>query len=69
MSTSDLIDPVAVGKFVEVVHERAAASLAGMNERCGVLHLDRMWPVRRPAMSRKRNGAGDGTTSLLLIQN
>ena len=40
MNTSDLIDPAAVHKFIALVHERAAAAIAGVNNaRPAVLHL------------------------------
>ncbi len=42
--SADLIDPAAVRKFIELVHERAAAALAGMNAPRGVLHLCRISP-------------------------
>jgi hypothetical protein len=40
VNTSDLIDPAAVHKFITLVHERAAAAVAGVNDnRQPVLHL------------------------------
>jgi hypothetical protein len=40
VNASDLIDPAAVHKFIALVHERAAAAIAGMGDlRRPVLHL------------------------------
>jgi hypothetical protein len=45
VGTTDLIDPVAVHKFVAVVHERAAAAIYGLKDpRPCALHLDWMAP-------------------------